>query len=41
MKLIEKIEELNVRIRSCRDCRLSETRTNAACGEGNLKGGIT
>ena len=31
-----KIEELNERIKECKKCRLSETRTNAICGEGNL-----
>lgn len=30
------IEDLNEEIRDCRKCRLSETRTNALCGEGNL-----
>ncbi len=31
-----KIDELNKRIKRCRECRLSETRTNAICGEGKL-----
>ena len=31
------MEGLNREIRSCRGCRLAETRTNALCGEGNLK----
>ena len=31
------MEELNREIRSCRGCRLAETRTNALCGEGNLR----
>jgi len=35
-----KIEELNKRIKGCKDCRLSETRINALCGEGNLKARI-
>lgn len=30
-----KIEDLNEEIRQCRKCRLSKTRTNAVCGEGN------
>lgn len=29
------IENLNEEIRKCNKCRLSETRTNAICGEGN------
>ncbi|MBS3781294.1 MAG: uracil-DNA glycosylase [Candidatus Thermoplasmatota archaeon] len=29
------IDQLNSRIRSCSKCRLSETRTNAVCGEGD------
>ena len=29
------IETLNERIGTCTDCRLSETRTNAVCGEGD------
>ena len=32
----EKIENLNIEIRNCRRCRLSETRTNAILGEGNI-----
>lgn len=31
-----KIKELNEKIRRCRKCRLSETRTHALCGEGDL-----
>ncbi len=31
-----KIDELNKRIKKCKKCRLSETRINAICGEGNL-----
>ncbi len=31
-----KIEELNEEIRRCSKCRLSETRTHALCGEGDL-----
>lgn len=31
------MEELNREIRSCRGCRLAETRTHALCGEGNPK----
>ncbi len=34
------IDELNERIRKCKRCRLSETRTNAICGEGNLNARI-
>jgi len=34
------IEDLNEKIRHCRKCRLSETRTNAICGEGNLNAKI-
>jgi len=33
---VDKIEELNKRIKGCKKCRLSETRMNAICGEGNL-----
>lgn len=29
------LEALNDTVRSCRNCRLSESRTNALCGEGN------
>ena len=35
-----KIDELNKRIKECNKCRLSETRTNAVCGEGNLNARI-
>jgi len=31
-----KIQELNAEIKRCNKCRLSETRINAICGEGNL-----
>ena len=31
-----RIEDLNEEIRKCNKCRLSETRINALCGEGNL-----
>ena len=31
-----KIQELNAEIERCNKCRLSETRINALCGEGNL-----
>ncbi len=34
-KRIIKIEELNEDIRKCNKCRLSKTRINALCGEGN------
>ena len=30
------IQDLNEEIRNCHKCRLSETRINALCGEGNL-----
>ena len=30
------IDELNKEIKKCDKCRLSETRTNVLCGEGNL-----
>ena len=30
------IEDFNEKIRKCKKCRLSETRINAICGEGNL-----
>lgn len=30
------IKELNKEIKNCNKCRLSETRKNALCGEGNL-----
>jgi len=35
-----KIEDLNREIRQCHKCRLSETRINAVCGEGNLNAKI-
>jgi DNA polymerase len=31
-----KIDDLNKEIKKCKKCRLSETRINALCGEGNL-----
>jgi len=31
-----RIEDLNSDIRKCRKCRLSETRQNVLCGEGNI-----
>ena len=34
------IDELNKRIKRCKRCRLSETRMNAICGEGNLNAKI-
>ena len=34
------IDELNRMIRRCKRCRLSETRMNAICGEGNLNAKI-
>ena len=34
------INELNKRIKGCKKCRLSETRINALCGEGNLNAKI-
>jgi len=34
------IEDLNKQIRQCHKCRLSETRKNAICGEGNLNAKI-
>ena len=34
------IDELNRRIKECKKCRLSETRTNVLCGEGNLNAKI-
>ncbi len=34
------IDELNKMIKECKKCRLSETRTNAICGEGNLNAEI-
>ncbi|MHC1567114.1 MAG: uracil-DNA glycosylase family protein, partial [Candidatus Syntropharchaeia archaeon] len=32
----EKIENLNIEIRNCRRCRLSQTRTNVVLGEGDI-----
>jgi len=34
------IDELNRRIKECKKCRLSETRTNVLCEEGNLNAKI-
>ena len=34
------MDKLNKRIKECRKCRLSETRMNAICGEGNLNAKI-
>ena len=34
------IDELNRRIKECKKCRLSETRMNVLCGEGNLNAKI-
>ena len=34
------IDELNKRIKACKKCRLSETRMNVLCGEGNLNAKI-
>jgi len=34
------IDELSKRIKGCKKCRLSETRINAICGEGNLNAKI-
>ncbi len=34
--MITEIKRLNKKIRGCRKCRLSETRINALCGEGNI-----
>jgi len=36
----DKIDELNKRIKECKKCRLSQTRMNAICGEGNLNAKI-
>jgi len=35
-----KIDELNKRIKECKRCRLSQTRLNVICGEGNLNAKI-
>ncbi len=40
MVLNTRIAELNKRIKECEKCRLSETRKNAVCGEGNLNAKI-
>jgi DNA polymerase len=37
MRLEDLIEDLNQEIRRCNKCKLAETRTNALCGEGNLR----
>jgi len=34
------IGDLNEKIKKCKKCRLSETRINAICGEGNLSAGV-
>ena len=34
------IDELNKQIKECKRCRLSQTRINAICGEGNLNAKI-
>jgi len=34
--MIAKIEKLNKKIKECNKCRLSDTRINALCGEGNI-----
>ena len=34
------IDELNKMIKGCKKCRLSETKMNAICGEGNLNAKI-
>jgi uracil-DNA glycosylase len=34
--MITEIEKLNHKIKECRKCRLSETRINALCGEGDI-----
>jgi len=34
------MDKLNKMIRECKKCRLSETRTNVICGEGNLNAKI-
>ncbi len=34
------VDDLNEEIRKCKKCRLSETRMNALCGEGNLNARI-
>jgi len=35
-----KLENLNKEIRTCNQCILADTRTNALCGEGNLNAGL-
>lgn len=35
-EMITEIEKLNQKIKECRKCRLSETRSNALCGEGDI-----
>jgi len=35
-----KLDELNKMIKICKKCKLSETRTNAICGEGDLNAKI-
>ncbi|HHF59129.1 MAG TPA: uracil-DNA glycosylase, partial [Thermoplasmatales archaeon] len=36
----KKIENLNIEIRNCRRCRLSQTRTNVVLGEGDISSRI-
>jgi len=36
MAMIMEIQKLNKKIKGCRRCRLSETRINVLCGEGNI-----
>ena len=40
MEIDQLIDVLNEEIRGCNRCRLAETRTNAICGEGNLRAQI-
>jgi DNA polymerase len=37
MRIEHLIDDLNQEIRRCNKCKLAETRTNALCGEGNLR----
>jgi uracil-DNA glycosylase family 4 len=37
MRIKNLIDDLNQEIRTCNKCKLAETRTNALCGEGNLR----
>ena len=36
----DQLENLNEEIRTCNQCILADTRTNALCGEGNLNAGL-